>query len=474
MNFGANILARLAERLLQASHSAAFAIFLAMLVFLPLPLGTNRYWISDAVAVFCSLPLILLCLALLRGDLPYPKDYPAKTMAIAGGLFLAAVAWGFLQAQPWTPSAWHHPLWQDVQGFPDAFSGAISLTPALAVEHISRLLLYAACFAMAFFWGRDRERAKRLVMALAIAAVAYALYGLTMQASGLRMVLWYEKWAYRDFVTSTFVNKNSYATYASLGLLCCLALLWRKLSRTPRLPPSPDASQLTAFVEWVGVKGMLYTLPAIVTLGALFMTASRAGVASGLAGCFAFLAALAVNRRWGWKKWLPMGLAVLAVCLAVAAVGDLLLLDRMDQHRVESDTPVRLTAYAVTLRAIESNPWLGFGLGSFEGVFRIYRDPSMLLWFQHAHNDYLEVALELGLPAALSLWLAVVFMIVLCAIGLWKRKRDAIYPALALGASVTVGLHSLADFSMHIPAVAATYASILGLGVAQSWSSGRK
>jgi hypothetical protein len=36
-----------------------------------------------------------------------------------------------------------------------------------------------------------------------------------------------------------------------------------------------------------------------------------------------------------------------------------------------------------------------------------------------------------------------------------------------------VGMHALVDFSLQVPAVATTYAALLGIGVAQSYRSGR-
>jgi hypothetical protein len=55
--------------------------------------------------------------------------------------------------------------------------------------------------------------------------------------------------------------------------------------------------------------------------------------------------------------------------------------------------------------------------------------------------------------------------------GVFQRRRDGIYPAIAVAATVLVGVHAVVDFSLQIPAVAVTYAAILGMGVAQSFST---
>ena len=283
-------------------------------------------------------------------------------------------------------------------------------------------------------------------------------------------MLWFDKWAYKGFVTSTFVNKNSFATYVGLGFQVCLALLWQQLKRKPETLLA-QRSLKAARLEKLLRQDIFYIVMCLIVLGALLLSGSRAGMVSTLAGCLIFWAALAINHRWHWKKWLPVLLIFLAVIIGFSLTSSSLLFDRLDPNRLQADTPLRVAAYGIALRAIASNPWLGFGLGSFESVFRLYRDPTFTMWFQHAHNDYLEIAIELGIPAALMLLTALVLLISCCVSGIWRRKRHEIFSVLALSASVTVGLHSLADFSMQIPAVAATYAALLGLGVAQSWSS---
>ena len=87
-----------------------------------------------------------------------------------------------------------------------------------------RVLTYGAVFWLALQWGRDRERARNILVALVLAGVAYGFYGLVMYLGEYRMVLWVEDAPYGAHVTSTFINRNSYATYAVLGLLCTAGL----------------------------------------------------------------------------------------------------------------------------------------------------------------------------------------------------------------------------------------------------------
>jgi hypothetical protein len=108
------------------------------------------------------------------------------------------------------------------------------------------------------------------------------------------------------------------------------------------------------------------------------------------------------------------------------------------------------------------------GFGTFDQAFPAYQDGSLSGIFDRTHNDYLEAAFELGIPAAAFLIAAIFYLGVQCCLGVLRRRRNAAYPALGAAATALVAVHSLADFSLQMPAVTATFAFLLGLGYAQS------
>ncbi len=88
-----------------------------------------------------------------------------------------------------------------------------------------------------------------------------------------------------------------------------------------------------------------------------------------------------------------------------------------------------------------------------------------------AHDTYIEHLVELGIPATILLYTGPVLLFGMCVRGVFNRRRDQVVPLVASSATVLVGLHSLVDFSLQIPAVAVTYAAILGAGCAQAMRS---
>ena len=91
-----------------------------------------------------------------------------------------------------------------------------------------------------------------------------------------------------------------------------------------------------------------------------------------------------------------------------------------------------------------------------------------------AHNTYLEHAAELGLLATAALYLEPVLLFAYCVRGVFARRKDQVFPLVAACATVLVAVHALVYFGLQIPAVAVTYAAILGTGVAQGVPSARK
>ena len=450
-------------------QTLCFACLGVLLVLVPMPFGSNRLWASNLIGIWSALLLVGVALLRARQSSFWPTGAPTRSLRIGLTLYLLVIGWGWLQTQSWVPSGLHHTVWQYVS----TDSGSVSLSPERFAECAVRMLSYLAVFLTAFFVGRVGPTAKLLIKLLAIAGGIYALYGLWIQATGSASILIWPKTAYREFVTSTFINKNSYATYAGLGLLCCLALLWNSLKHAPK-QATKDASLATLRLQRFLRRDSFYVVLALMLVGALILTSSRAGIFSSMAGCLIFIILLAINRRWRWTQWLPaLAITLFVLSLLILFSGNFLL-ERLDQDQLDAASAIRLNLYTSTLAAIADRPWLGHGLGSFTDAIRLYAEIPTQRWFDHAHNDYLELALELGIPASLMLGCVLLIILAHCWRGALKRNHLEICPILALSATALVGLHGLFDFSLQIPAIAITYAALLGLGMAQSWSTREK
>ena len=170
--------------------------------------------------------------------------------------------------------------------------------------------------------------------------------------------------------------------------------------------------------------------------------------------------------------WPTLGLilpASLALFVAgLMALSGVLVLARFDSWSV--DAAGRASLYRVVLDAILEDPWVGAGYGTFEVSFPMVRDatitsPSL---YDKAHNSYLEFAFEAGVPA-LALMIGLLGgLVALCLHGIRKRRETRLFSCIGVAAAALVASHAAVDFSIQIPAVAVTFAALLGVASAQS------
>ena len=251
-------------------------------------------------------------------------------------------------------------------------------------------------------------------------------------------------------------------------MLCTTAALREALKRTGEGAPGPRERLRRLLVEEPHRNGILLGAWFVLAV-ALLLTESRAGTAASVLALLVFFSTLAMRRGVSARS-LILPAAVLT--LAAAALADLSgegLERRLWTTRADWET--RSEIYEQTGKAIRDAPVFGTGLGTFEAVYRVYRTGRIGATVAMAHNDYLEIALELGVPAAVCFLGALAGLALVCAAGIFTRRRNTALPATGFAACVLVGTHALVDFSLQIPAVAATFALVLGAAVAQSWRS---
>lgn len=102
--------------------------------------------------------------------------------------------------------------------------------------------------------------------------------------------------------------------------------------------------------------------------------------------------------------------------------------------------------------AVEQFGWAGTGAGSFDGVYRSVEtlDTLSQRYLNHAHNDYLEILLEMGWPGV-ALLIAFFAVLVLRVI---RRPVAGIEGRLAyagLACSGLLLLHSMVDYPLRTP-----------------------
>jgi O-antigen ligase len=277
------------------------------------------------------------------------------------------------------------------------------------------------------------------------------------------------------FATSTFINPNSFATYAGIGLLVFCGLILGLYRNEFRAAGGSLRFRIASFIEVTGQKGAILLGGAFVTLVALLLSQSRGGTLSTAAGLLVF-GALAIKARNQGSRAQRAAVVIFGVLLVVL-VGLVFLTfggavtGRIVQQGVQDSN--RMAIYIITMRSILAAPLLGYGYGTFADVFPMFRDQSLstFITWPLAHNTYLEVFQGLGLAFGSMLVASIVLLALRCLKGAITRQESEAIPCVAVAIAVLVGVHSLIDFSLQIQAIGVTFMALLGAGVAQSKSS---
>jgi O-antigen ligase len=324
----------------------------------------------------------------------------------------------------------------------------ISITPAVTSTYLLRIIGYTLVFLLIreLAWHARKQHSWTPVIPLLGIAAMEAALGLAQSASN------------DESIQGTYGNKNHFAGLLEMVLpiavACGLALITGRRSRGN----SSASRALTG--------GAVLLLAALIIVG-LVASLSKMGYVAGLSG----LLVMGVLALWtvlrGWRRWLAVtGLAAVFLFGLVFLPSDELMRAFGSLFSDEWATGEgRLPIFINALGLIRSYPLLGCGLGNFQTGFLKFQTAIIDKDFTFAHNDYLQLASELGLFGGVIvavLMLAIFSKAVRAAI----QSQDRIGRFLGLGcvgALTSIGVHSLADFNTYIPANALVLAWIAGI-----------
>lgn len=442
------------------ARTARFFLY-CLLVWAPLPLASNRplFWALNGVVA--TLILLLFVLGEATADRRPQLDWQLAAWPITA--LLVWVGWMLFQAMPGIPAdfAYRFPgaLADLVAGAAATVSGSPSATWATIAETVPIVFLGVVAMRLAF----NPARGVFLLNLIVVATVAVAAYGLCARYFGFDQIFVYDPGDTEGFLTGTFVGRSAAASYFVIGLAAATALLASRLRN--RLARSGAGRNVSLAVAELLSSGGGYLIAGLILSAAILNTGSRGGV-SAAAVALVTVALLSLRGAGAARRTVAaMFVVVLAALFIVVAISSSVLFQRLQSGVGSGD---RLLVYEDTASMIAERPLLGHGAGAYADLFPLYHDaaPGYAVW-NKAHNTYLQAAAELGLPIAILLGLAILFVLVVT----WRETRgNASTPVAtaALAASAALGYHALIDFTVQIQAITLTLVVLVGAGFGEA------
>lgn len=464
----------------------AFNGLLCLVVWLPLPLASNRSWAIGILVAIVALLTVTIALA-WRRELPalLATLRPYRVPALLLGAFVAV---SFLQIAPLPPSwvAWLSPNSFQVQQAAGLASAGASMHLSLD-PYQSRIIASLSCayffvFILVLLLVRDQQRLDRLAQVLVWSGLLQAIVGVLLFSFGAHYRLFFYELLHAN-VLGTFANRNHFAGYMEMTLAVGIGLM---LARLGNSAPSYSGwrHRVVAGMNFMLGPKMRLRIMLVIMVIAMVLTRSRMGNTAFFAS---MLIVGLISLPLSWRT-APATIALITslVIVDVVLVGTWVGLDkvvsRLDDTAlsagpnanagkvvngkyVEDSVEERLLPARYALHLIADFPVFGTGPGSFYTAFSRYRPPEIAGYYDHAHNDYAEIASDNGLLGG-GLLATLVLASFGMALKVMLQRRSSLPRGIAFGAMmsmVALAIHSSVDFNLQIPANALTFLIILAL-----------
>lgn len=481
MNVGHHLLP--ASTAVKTSYGALFWIYLAILVWVPLPWASHTPLTSSLFGLLALTLLVIVTVAATLGKLSWPKA--RADLVIPLFVWLLWLAWIALQVQPLgeaelsqlspTAAGIHRAAGQ-VSGTVPLWS--LSIAPARTLEALHLSVAYFSLYLCTLLLVQDSSRQRLVLTALVMSGAFQALYGSVMTMTGLEWGFFAQKTAYLGVATGTFVNRNHFASYLYLTAACGLALILADLGRGRHRQRKSLMGMMASFLEGAfTVKFRIRLLIIFIVIG-LVLTRSRMGNATFFTTLFSigFLYVLLKERRYlGRALLLFASMLIIDVYVVSSWFGIDQVVERMTTVEGQDSTQGRIEILEQAPLVLNQYWPIGSGLGTFANAYEGSWHPPGSPYLDHAHNDYLEFMIEVGAPgvAILALLIGVHLLHALRVIHARRRRLPVAVCTAMLMCVASLGLHAFVEFNLQIPAIAATFSVILALAAGCTVTSAR-
>lgn len=329
------------------------------------------------------------------------------------------------------------------------------------------MLSYALLFFSASrFFHPDSH--KKIIIYMTISSSLCAVYGIA-QHYGVKLLPqdFILSYVYKNRSFSFFDNPDYFGAYLVLAVVMVFALY---LGANTRLEE-------------------VFCLFILCLLGiALLGSETRSAWLGSLVGLITLSGLVAWKRRDLWRKWIVLSTLILLIFVVMNLFSEQDYLTRAktiveDAQRILTDVDsnkagaTRWYIWKITLPLIPEHFWFGSGPNTFQLVFHPGIDSDFFKYLKSgsiydANNDYLQIALTLGVPA---LFVYLLFIGVVCYSGFRAaRTLSGEKQILAFGCLAAItGYLVQAFFNVSVVSVAPYFWLLLGFVYSHSVNKGK-
>lgn len=332
-----------------------------------------------------------------------------------------------------------------ISGIPRTISVEPFATQVTAL-HLFALGLF---FSVSLVYIDSVSRLRRMTTLFVIFGFIYAFYAILQSVlSPDKIYGIYKPQTATPF--GSFVNRHNFAAVIEMAVSIPLGLMFTgAVSRDKRL---------------------LYVVAIALMSASLLLSGSRGGLVALLSGII-FLVIITSRARGRKNLVLKVAMSILLVVAAVGGAifvgGETSLTRFADTAASQNVTSNRTRIWSVTLKVIAGNLPLGAGLGAFVTAYPEHDTASGLERVDQAHNDYLQIVADAGIPGLIigALFVFLLFREGRRSIAVANTFRRGVACG-ALAGCFAILVHSLFDFVLHITAISVMFLTLMAMLVA--------
>ena len=439
-----------------------FGLLLVIVFWMPIPLGSNRPWAWGLLEI--------LCYSLCAASIYYHASNVLTTLRkywLAFASFVVFLLWVVLQQVP-LPGALVQLL------SPQAYAAYaltnnpnvayyISIDPAQTNIAVYKTLAYLSLFTATLLLCNTLQRVKTLMLTIVITGLFQAMYGSLEVLLGLTNSLVFQL-PVKNLATGTFVYKNHYANYLMLSLSIGVGYL---VSTLINVSPTSKKARLRHFLNTLlnGKAAVRITLAIMVI--ALVMSRSRMGNTAFFVAMTAvgLLALILIKKRSKGLTLLIVSLFLIDTLILSAWFGLDKVKDRLENTTLTQETRDEVIRDSIPM--LKDFAISGSGMGSFYTLYPKYQGEDVNAFYDHAHNDYLQFAIEAGIIASAILFVLPLYCFI-SAIKAMRKRKNSLMQGLSFGCLMAIMgmfIHISVDFPLQAPANTGLFVIILALSL---------
>jgi len=465
------------QNVIQSLDRLSFILLAILLIWVPIPIGSNPNWSIGILSMLSTFVFITTFgSALLKKRSFGVIRYSLLAIALLLGYLLLTVAQYFYGYNP------------------DAM--LFSLDKYATKVQILLSTSYILIFLSTIISCSSAARVKRICWIIVISGALQSLIAIFLFSSQAKYQIFFLELDHSTRAKGTFSYHNSFAGYMEMCIAVGLGMLIGSFKGQSKV--SNVRNNMFSVLDFILSSKIILRLLVILMVIGLVLTRSRMGNAGLM---IALLIGLLIGLYYLKEERKYLSILLLSVFIIDSVViGQWVGIDKVIA-RLESTEVVKekLTvqnqikqtnnkvinreesleqrsepAYN-TIEMIKEKPWFGFGAGTFYTAYPPYKNPNIKGYYEHAHNDYLEIASDSGLVGTFLLFgfgvLCLVRSVKLLSIKLGDYKGVGFSAVISLFA---IAIHSFVDFNLHIPANVVTLMVICALPFASGYNAKKR